>query len=265
MEANDVFMAFPQPQHAVTFLRRKQRFVAEVELADGTQQLVYCANSGAMAGQLSSGIRALVWDSEDLTRKRRFTWRAVETNGLWVGTDTHLANRIVEQALRMRLIPALEGYVTIMREPIVEQGVRVDFVISGPLGECFVEVKSTNIVEKGVARYPDSPTPRGVKHLESLARKAAKGERAVLLFLIQRCDAVSFEISAAVDRSYSSAFEVAVALGVEVIVMAVPVHPEGFGKPCFLPRIGASSEVMNDATTMLNIKSRRAATERTKI
>ncbi len=29
--------------------------------------------------------------------RRVFTWRAIETGGLWIGTDTHLSNRIVEE------------------------------------------------------------------------------------------------------------------------------------------------------------------------
>lgn len=228
-------MAFPQPQHDATFLRRTQRFLALVELADGTQELVYCANSGAMASDFSCGSRALIWESGDLKRKRRFTWRAIETDGLWVGTDTHLSNRIVEEALRLRLIPILEEYCIIFREHVVEPGVRVDFIVSGPTGECLVEVKSSNVVENGVARYPDSPTPRGVKQLKSLTRKASAGHRSVLLFLVQRNDARSFEVSASSDPAYYQAFEVAIAAGVEVIVLGVSVHPEGFGKPKFLP------------------------------
>ncbi|AXX97812.1 PDDEXK family nuclease [Profundibacter amoris] len=75
-------MAFPQPQHDAIFQQRTQRFLALMELADGTKELVYCANPGAMASDLSSGARALIWESGDLKRKRRFTWRAVETEGL---------------------------------------------------------------------------------------------------------------------------------------------------------------------------------------
>jgi len=232
---NEVFMAFPQPQHNATFLQRTQRFLASMELVDGTQELVYCANSGAMASDLRSGARALIWDSGDLKRKRRFTWRAIETEGLWVGTDTHLSNRIVEEALRLRLIPSLEDYETIAREHIVEPGIRVDFLVSGPTGECLIEVKSSNIVENGVARYPDSPTPRGVKQLKSLTLKASAGHRAVLLFLVQRNDAQSFKVSTTNDPAYFQAFEAAITAGVEVIVVAVSVHPEGFGTPRIIP------------------------------
>jgi sugar fermentation stimulation protein A len=259
MISSDVLMAFPAPQYAATFLHRKQRFLASMELADGSHELVYCANSGAMAGSLRSGSRALIWDSGDTTRKRRFTWRAIETEGLWVGTDTHLSNRIVEEALRSGLIPGLHEYDTVIREHLVEPGVRLDFLLSGPSGQCLLEVKSSNIVENGVARYPDSPTPRGVKQLRTLAQRASEGHRAVLLFLVQRSDAHSFSVSEFCCSDYFRAFEAAVLAGVEIMAMAVSVHPEGFGKPIFLPTSLKINEETSASTGLVTAASQRNA------
>lgn len=235
VNGDEIFMAFPQPQREATFLRRPQRFLAEMVFPDGIEELVYCANPGSMTGCLTSGRDALLWDSADLKRKRRYTWRAVEFEGLWIGTDTHLSNRLVEEALRLKLVPGLETYNTLAREQLVEDGFRVDFIISGFQGDCLVEVKSATVVENGVARYPDSLTPRGVKHLKSLKRKAAEGQRSVLLFLVQRADAQSFVVSNSHDPAYAEAFEEAVAAGVEIIALAVSVYREGFGTPRLLP------------------------------
>ena len=235
MSGSEIFMAFPQPQREAIFLRRPQRFLAEMSFSEGTEELVYCANPGAMTGYLTSGRNALLWDSADIKRKRRYTWRAIEFEGGWIGTDTHLANRIVEEALRLKLVPGLETYKTVAREHLVEEGFRVDFILTGDLGSCLIEVKSATIVENGVARYPDSPTPRGVKHLEVLERKARQGQRSVLLFLVQRSDANSFVVSNSHDPAYAKAFEKAVTSGVEVLALAVSVCREGFGAPRLLP------------------------------
>lgn len=235
MSNSNIFMAFPQPQYEATFLRRPQRFLAEMSLPEGTAELVYCANPGSMAGCLTTGRAALLWDSSDLKRKRRFTWRAVELDGIWIGTDTHLANRIVEEALRQKLVPGLEGYDTLERERLVEEGFRVDFILSGVQGACLVEVKSATVVEDGVARYPDSLTPRGVKQLLALTRKALEGQRVVLIYLVQRADAHSFVVSNSQDAAYAEAFDKAVASGVEVLALAVSVSSEGFGTPRLLP------------------------------
>jgi len=245
MSRSEIFMAFPQPQREAIFLRRPQRFLAEMLFPDGTVETVYCANPGSMTGFLTSDRNALLWDSDDPKRKRRYTWRAVEFEGLWIGTDTHLANRIVEEALQLKLVPGLEAYNTLAREQFVEEGFRVDFILSGAHGECFVEVKSSSVVENGVARYPDSVTPRGVNQLNALKRKAMVGMRSVLIFLVQRDDAHSFVVSNSHDPTYAEAFEDAVASGVEVIALAVSVSREGFGTPRLLPYAQKLMESMN--------------------
>lgn len=245
MSNSEIFMAFPLPQLDAFFLRRPQRFLAEMSLQDGTEEIVYCANPGSMTGCLISGRKALIWDSSNSKRKRRYTWRAVEIEGIWVGTDTHLTNHIVENALKLKLVPGLEGYNTLAREKLVEEGFRIDFILSGANGDCLLEVKSATVVENGVARYPDSATPRGVKQLEVLNHKAAEGKRSVILFLIQRADVHSFVVSNSHDAAYAEAFEKAVASGVEVIALSVAVCREGFGKPKLIPYANKSIISMN--------------------
>jgi sugar fermentation stimulation protein A len=249
VNSSEIFMAFPQPQSDAIFLRRPQRFLAEMHLPDGTDELVYCANPGSMTGCLTFGTEALLWDSADLKRKRRYTWRAVEHEGLWIGTDTHLSNRIVEEALRLKLVPGLEAYSILARERLIADGFRVDFILSGSRGDCLVEVKSAIVVEKGIARYPDSSTPRGVKQITTLGLMAKEGQRSVLLFLVQRADAQSFVVSNSHDPVYADAFDQAVASGVEVMALAVSVCREGFGVPRLLPY---AQETMVSMNTNIN-------------
>jgi sugar fermentation stimulation protein A len=227
----------PEPQYEATFLRRPQRFLALMSLQDGSEELVYCANSGSMEGCLTSGAKAILWESSDLKRKLRFTWRAVEFEGSWIGTDTHLSNRIVEEALKSKLVPRFESYSNIAREKIVGANFKVDFILSGPQGDCLLEVKSATVVEKGVALYPNSLTPRGVKQLEHLTLRALDGQRSVLLFLIQRADVNSFAVSDFYDSAFAETFEIAVDSGVEVMAMSVSVSREGFGNPKVIPHV----------------------------
>lgn len=231
MSCDRLFMPFPEPQLNVTFIERPQRFLAKISFEDGTQTLAYCANPGSLRGCLQAGSAALLWDSQNSKRKRRYTLRAVKVDGIWVGTDTHLANRLVEEALRANLVPGLDGFKTIERERLVGEGYRVDFLLSGTEGLCFLEVKSATVVEKGVARFPDSITPRGLKHLECLTLKAKEGHRAVLLYLVQRDDVVSFNICDTYYSDYAVAFKKAVEAGVETLALSVPVSPKGFGMP----------------------------------
>lgn len=236
MSDDNLFMLFPKPIINATFLRRPQRFLAEMLLADNSQVVAYCANPGAMSGCLQLGSPALLWDSGEKTeRKRRYTWKAIESNGIWIGTDTHLANRLVEAVLVQGLIPGFEGYETLERERCVEVGHRTDFLLTGTQGICFIEVKSASIVDKGVARFPDSITPRSLKHLEGLTRKAQEGHRSVLIYLIQRGDAEGFAVNDTHYPAYVEVFKKAIQAGVESIALSVTVSNQGFGKPRLLP------------------------------
>jgi len=235
MSKDELFMAFPTPQINATFLGRPQRFLAEMAFPDGTQTVAYCANPGSLNGCLQPGSQALLWDSENPKRKRRYTLRAVQFEGGWIGTDTHLANRLVGEALLQRLIPGLDCYDKLEKERCVEAGHRVDFLLTGTEGLCFVEVKSATVVEKGVARFPDSITKRGLKHLVGLTLKAEEGHRVVLLYLVQRADVESFSVSTAHYPAYATAFKKALAAGVEAIALSVAVSNEGFGRLKLLP------------------------------
>jgi sugar fermentation stimulation protein A len=206
-----------------------------MNFSDGQEEFVYCANSGSMAGLLSVGKRAIIWDSGNLKRKRRFTWRAIQFEGQWVGTDTHLSNRIVEEIIINKLLPELATFNEIKREQSIEPGVRVDFILKSDYGDCLLEVKSAVVVQDGMARYPDSKTPRGVKQLQALTRRLKAGHRAIVVFLAQRADAQGFIVSDAFDPDYAKAFAEAVREGLEVMPIAVKVSREGFSLPKLLP------------------------------
>lgn len=235
MSALNTFMSFPLPCIKVKFLRRPQRFLAEICFPDGTRSLAYCANPGSFKGCLKAGCAAVVWDSNDPTRKRRYTLRAVKVGGVWVGTDTHLANRIVEEAFRQKMLPQFKDYPLFARERPFGNKQRVDFLLTGTRGLCFVEVKSSVVVEAGVARFPDSVTPRGQSHLRRLTEAVQRGHRAAIIFLVQRGDAKCFKVSGNCDPAYEKAFRKALVAGVEALAFAVNVTPKGFGKLRMLP------------------------------
>jgi sugar fermentation stimulation protein A len=235
MNSTEPLMRFPKPSVKVKFLGRPQRFLAEVSFADGSKTHAYCANPGSFNGCLKTGSAAVLWDSADAQRKRRYTLRAVKLGRVWIGTDTHLANYLVEKALERQLLPTLRGYTSLERERPSGKGQRIDFFLSGAKGSCLLEVKSATVVEEGVARFPDSVTPRGLKHLNCLTQHAKKGHRAVILFVVQRGDATCFTVSSARHPAYAKAFQRALKAGVEALAFAVDVTPKGFGKPMLLP------------------------------
>ena len=50
-----------------------------------------------------------------------------------------------------------------------------------------------DIAEKGIAKFPDAITERGKRHVQHLGEMAAEGLNTMVLFVVQRHDADSFQ------------------------------------------------------------------------
>jgi len=226
---------FPEPRVLATFLGRRQRFLADVRLDDGAEVVAHCPNTGSMKGCLFPGHRALLTRHDDPRRKLAYTWRAIEGPAGWIGLDTGLPPRLVGAALRAGLLPALAAYGTIRYEVRMGERSRVDLVLEGPDGRAWVEVKNVSLVERGVARFPDAVTARGLKHLHELALRVREGDRAAMVYVVQREDGRRFEPAADLDPAYARGLQVAVAAGVEAYALGTRVTPEGVTATGLLP------------------------------
>jgi sugar fermentation stimulation protein A len=206
-------------------VRRYQRFFAEVELAGGERLVAHCPNTGSLLGCLAPGSRVWLRDSGNPARKLRYTWQAVRVGRAWVNVDTALPNRVVAEAVRAGRVPELAGYARVRREAPYGRGSRIDLLLEDDeRGTCHVEVKSTTLVEGGVALFPDAVTERGTRHLAELARLARAGKRAVQFFFVSRPDVVAFRPADAIDPDYGRALRRAVLAGVEVLAYAARVE-----------------------------------------
>ena len=92
-----------------TLLKRYKRFLADVEMPDGTAITVHCPNPGAMLGLDAPGSRAFVSDSRNPARKLRYTLEIVEAEGTLVGINTNMPNRLAREAIDNGLVPVLPG------------------------------------------------------------------------------------------------------------------------------------------------------------
>ena len=213
-------MDFAQPLIPGRLIRRYKRILADVELEDGREVTAHCANPGSMLGLKEPGLKVWLEPNDDPKRKLKFAWKLVELGTGFAGIDTGVPNRVVKEALVAGQIPELAAYKTIRPEQKYGSNSRIDFLLSDPgLPEAYVEVKNVHLMrQRGLAEFPDSVTARGAKHLGDLAAEAERGNRAVMLYVVQMEGPDRFDLARDIDPAYAAAFDDATARGVEVLV-----------------------------------------------
>ena len=230
-----VFIPFPEPRIEATFLRRRNRFVAEFRGDDGEEFAAHCANTGSMMGCLPPGGRAVLWDSGNPERKYRLSWKAILVGSVWVGIDTSLPNRLAAEVVSAGLLPELGEAPTVRREVVIAPGSRTDLLVEDGTRRTWIEVKNVTLVEDRVARFPDAVTDRGLKHLRELAAKVEEGDRAAMVFVIQREDGRRFSPAHAIDPRYAEALREVRDTGVLVRAIGCTVSPAGVRVDGFVP------------------------------
>ncbi len=215
-------MDFPQPLTGGTLLRRYKRFFADVALDDGGEITAHCPNPGAMMGVSDPGSRVWLSRSDSPTRKLAHTLELIQVGEGLVGVNTMASNRLVHEALSAGGIAELAGYETIRREVPYGQASRVDFVLDHPdRPPAYVEVKNVTVMRQAsLAEFPDCVSLRASSHVRELAAVAQSGQRAVVLFLVQRTDCSAFSVAADIDPKFAAALSAAVGQGVEVLAYA---------------------------------------------
>jgi len=207
-------------------IKRIKRFLAEIRLDDGEEIIAHCPNSGSMLGCDSPGSRVLVSVSERPGRRYRHTWEMVRVNGVWVGINTLVPNRLIHETLLQRRLAAFSDYTTVRREVPWGAHSRLDFLLSGGRRSCYIEVKNVTLAQAGVAYFPDAVTERGQKHLRDLQEIVRHGHRGVILFLVQRMDAERFMPARFIDPEYARLLSESRENGVEIVVCQALVTPE---------------------------------------
>ena len=225
-------MRFDPPLIPGRLILRYKRFLADVELADGSVVTAHCPNPGAMTGLKAPGSEVWLSRSDSKTRKLPYTLEVIRADGVWVGLNTNRPNALVEAAIRDGAIPELAGYATIRREVRYGANSRIDLLLEAEgRPPAYVEVKNVHLRRPDrhdgrTAEFPDSVTARGAKHLRELAEVAETGGRAVMFYLVQRDDCDHLRVAEDIDPAYADALVHAMATGVEVLCYSCRVTPQ---------------------------------------
>jgi len=161
-------------------------------------------------------------EAEGQRRKTKYDFIAIQMGNQLVGIDSRVVNQIIAEALKKKQLPEFSAYLQIEPEALYS-GSRIDFMLAQGAQKCLLEVKSVNVVEDGVALFPDAPTERGQKHLKFLIQAKSEGIRACVIFVVQRPDARAFAPNRAADPVFAQILREAYAKGVEIYAVTCQV------------------------------------------
>lgn len=206
------------PLQAGTLVRRYKRFLADIELADGSVFTAHTPNTGSMRQCAIAGSKVLFSTSDNPKRKYPCTLELIEVNGSWVDINTQRSNKVVAEALNQGTIGGLAGYDVQAEKKLGDS--RIDFLLEKTVDgvdlRLWLEVKNVTLMASDVcASFPDAVTERGRRHLVELMSAKEQGDRAVILFLIQRSEAQLFSPAADIDPAYAEQLTLALNAGVE--------------------------------------------------
>ncbi|MBQ9099090.1 MAG: DNA/RNA nuclease SfsA [Clostridia bacterium] len=219
-------MHYPHVVRA-TFLSRPNRFIAHV-LLEGEEVIAHVKNTGRCKELLLPGCTVYLSVSDNITRKTKYDLIAVEKHRegkepLLINMDSQIPNDVAAEWLRTGLL--FPSGVTLRRE--VRWGdSRFDFYMECEDRKAFLEVKGVTLEQDGVARFPDAPTERGIKHLRELIACMAEGYEAYVLFVIQMKEIQRFCPNDQTHKAFGQALRQAAKAGVNILALDCCVTPD---------------------------------------
>ncbi len=220
-------MKFNQELIPATLIKRYKRFLADVELPDAKQITVHCPNSGSMLGCSTPGSNVMLSRSDNPKRKYAHTLEMVQEGGVWIGVNTSRTNHLVREALENGVVKEVGIPQFIKAEIKTSPKSRLDFLIEQNGQKTYIEAKNCSLAENRIAMFPDAVTVRGTKHLHELLSLHTAGNKAAVLFCIQRQDADSFSPASHIDPIYSETLKSVYKQGVKVLAYQASVKRDG--------------------------------------
>jgi sugar fermentation stimulation protein A len=162
--------------HHATFIRRLNRFVAEVRFR-GADTKIFVPNTGRLAELLIPGTDVYLVESPG---KYPFKMQIIMHKGKPVMIDSIYSNSVFAKLIAEEKVPALTSFRVNKREPSYGHH-RFDFLLKDDSDrELLVELKSCTLARNSVASFPDAVSERASNHVRALA----ESKKGMLIFFL---------------------------------------------------------------------------------
>lgn len=227
-------MKFNPPLQQGKLIKRYRRFLTDIETTTGETITIHCPNTGSMLNCLLPESDLWYEASQDPHRKTKGTWVIATTPfARLANVNTHLANRLIEEALENGTINLGLPYNKLQREvKYGNENSRIDIRLTHltPDSEesfTYIEVKSVTLgfKDSDIAAFPDAVTTRGTKHLRELTELAKNGTNAVLIYCVNLEGITGVRPADEIDAEYGKALRLAAKNGVKILAFATSITP----------------------------------------
>lgn len=202
------------------FIERPNRFIAYVQI-NGKQVVCHVKNTGRCRELLIPGVSVILEyhpDAAVMGRKTEYSLIAVYKGDILINMDSQAPNQVAAQWLEHHGFTKETGLSieNICRE-VIYRSSRFDLAFTVEGKPAFMEVKGVTLEENGIAKFPDAPTERGVKHLLELGHAVENGYEAYVLFVIQMKGIYEFTPNIVTHPAFGEALVQAAGQGVHVL------------------------------------------------
>jgi len=202
------------------FISRPNRFLGIVDIKGKRTSRgieVHVHDPGRLKELLYPGNRVLLKRAEsNSSRKTKWDLIAAWSYDGWVLVNSGYHRSVVEHLLQDGRISPFKNLKEVKAEVTMGHS-RIDFLLTTKQGKKIgVETKGCTLTLDGIALFPDAPTERGRRHIETLMKMKKTGMDAALMILIFGPRPRCFAPKADTDPKFSEAFYNALKGGLKV-------------------------------------------------
>lgn len=211
------------------FLARPNRFLADVRIKkeQGEDEICRChvKNTGRLREILMPGVTVWIERNNDPKRKTKYSLiSAIGPSGDVVNLDSQAPNAAAAEWVSNGGDGNFSSLMQLKREQKFGDS-RFDLYFEANGKRCFMEVKGVTLNVNGIARFPDAPTERGLKHLQELVKAKEAGYEAYLLFVIAMKGIHAFGPNEKTHPEFADALRNAAGAGVHILAYDCEITP----------------------------------------
>lgn len=212
------------------FIERPNRFIAYV-LVEGRQVTAHVKNTGRCRELLIPGTAVILEyhpGALEAGRKTEYSLVGVYKGDILINMDSQAPNQAAMEWLMSGGFTRETGVsVSDVKREVTYGGSRFDLSFQVEEGQAYMEVKGVTLEVGHMAKFPDAPTERGVKHIKELGAAVRNGLQAYVLFVIQMKGVSGFAPNIDTHPAFGDALEEAAAAGVHVLAYDCEVRKDG--------------------------------------